>query len=370
MAKDLNKILSEDLNLPENVREQINEAWESKLAEAKEELSADLREEFAKKYEHDRGVLAEAADKFLTDKIRAELEEFAQDKRKVVEERLAYKQKIKERTELLDKFITERVAKEIVELREDRKQSQEKFKKLENFVLKQLAEEIQEFHKDKRELVEQKVRMVTEGKKYLNETRKEFIKRASELIEENVDRVLRKEIEQFKDDIKAARENEFGRRVFEAFVGEFMSSYLSEGTEVKKLSRVIQEKEQELESIKEAVAEKEQLAESLQAKLNATVDRMKRNKVLAELLSPLAKDKRVVMKDLLESVQTKDLEKAFNKYLPAVLNETTIARKKSGKKPLNESKKLSEKTGNRAGTNALQESADELDEIKILAGLK
>lgn len=44
-------ILAEGSNLSEEARGQIQEAWDSKLLEAREELTAELREEFAQKFE-------------------------------------------------------------------------------------------------------------------------------------------------------------------------------------------------------------------------------------------------------------------------------------------------------------------------------
>lgn len=373
MAKDLKKILSENAGLTEDQKEQISEAWDTKLNEAREELSARLREEFARKYTHDKGVLTEAMDKFLSDKIRVELEEFAQDKKALITERAAYRRKITEHTSVLDKFITQQVAKEVKELHEDKQKLGSDFKKLENFILKQLAEEIREFRKDKRELVEQKVKMVREGKAHLDETKKAFISRAAKLVEQKINKVLHSEMSQFKDDIKLARENEFGRRMYEAFVGEYMTSYLNEGSEVRKLQKVVESKDQEIKAITESVQQKVKIAESLKSELNVVKDRINRNKVMSELLSPLAKEKRIVMKGLLESVQTKDLERGFNKYLPAVLNETSVPRKAAAR-PLTEGSKLSERTGNRAN-NAQQGNNDsefnsELSHIKTLAGLK
>ena len=35
----------------------INEAWEAKLSEAREQVRSELREEFARKYEHDKNVM-------------------------------------------------------------------------------------------------------------------------------------------------------------------------------------------------------------------------------------------------------------------------------------------------------------------------
>lgn len=374
MSKDINKILSESAGLTEEQAAKINEAWEAKLEEAREEVSSQLREEYAKKYEHDKGVLAEAIDNFVTDRIRVELEEFAEDKKALISERIAYKKKVTEHTKLLDKFITETVAKEVKELRADKVKMSESFTKLENFVLKQLAEEIREFRTDKRELVEQKVKMVSEGKQQLAETKKQFITRAAKVIEENINRVLKAEMSQFKDDIKLARENEFGRRMFEAMVGEYASSFLNEGTEVRKLMQVIESKEAEIEALHGAVTEKATIAESLESKLAVANDRFQRNQVMSGLLAPLSKEKQAVMKDLLESVQTKDLEKQFDKYLPAVLNETAVPKKKAAK-TLTENRTLSERTGNRVSDRTLQESIDkesksELEHIKILAGLK
>ena len=226
MAKKLDEILSESVGLSEDVKSQIVGLWESKINEAREEVAATLREEFARKFEHDKGVLVESMDRFLTDQIRVELGEFADDKRKLVSERLAYKRKMVEHTGMLNTFITEAVAKEMKEFYAEKKALKENFSKLENFLLKQLAEEIREFRLDKKSLVEQKVKMVTEGRQKLQETKVQFIKRASKIVESNIEKTLRNEIGQFKEDIRIARENEFGRKIFESVAAEFMTSFV------------------------------------------------------------------------------------------------------------------------------------------------
>jgi CHASE3 domain sensor protein len=253
MAKKIDEILSESVGLSEDVRSQIVGLWESKITEAREEVAATLREEFARKFEHDKGVLVESMDRFLTDKVRVELEEFAEDKRKLVTERVAYKSKLTEHTGMLNKFITEAVAKEMKEFYAEKKEINENFSKLEIFLLKQLAEEIREFRVDKKSLVEQKVKMVTEGKQKLQETKAQFIKRAAQIIESNIEKTLRSEITQFKDDIRVARENDFGRKIFESVAAEFMTSYLNEGTELKKLQKVVESKNAQLATLSESL---------------------------------------------------------------------------------------------------------------------
>ena len=370
MAKKLDELLSESVGLSEDTRSQIIGLWEAKITEAREEVAATLREEFARKFEHDKGIFLESMDRFLTDKVRVELEEFADDKRKLVAERIAYKSKVVEHTGMLNKFVTEAVAKEMKEFRSEKKLMKENFSKLENFLLKQLAEEIREFRQDKKSLVEQKVKMVTEGKKKLQETQSSFVKRAATIIESNIEKTLRKEIGQFKEDIKIARENDFGRKIFESVAAEFMTSYLSEGTEIRKMQKVLESKNQQMAALQDTVKKSKTLVESMDTKLKASQDLVVRQKVMNELLAPLSKDKQGVMKELLESVQTQNLQGQYNKYLPSVLNEAVARKPASTKTQLNEST-LSAKTGNRAiAQSEDSQETSELNKILSLAGIK
>ena len=207
MTKKIDEILSESIGLNEAAKEQISNLWESKISEAREEVAAVLREEFARKFEHDKGVLVESIDRFLTDKIRAELEEFAQDRQQLIAERVSYKGKIVEHTKMLESFLSDVLVREVKELRADKKAMKENFTKLENFLLHQLAEEIREFHTDKKELVEQKVKVIAEGKRKLQETKTAFIKRAAKIVESNIEKTLHLEMSHFKQDIKEARQN-------------------------------------------------------------------------------------------------------------------------------------------------------------------
>jgi len=370
MAKKIEEILSESAGMSDELKAQISEAWSSKITEAREEVATTLREEFARKFEHDKGVLVESMDRFLTDRVRVELEEFVIDKKELVEQRVAYKQNMKKHTELLNRFVLESIAKEVREFHSDSKLMKENFNKLENFLLKQLAEEIREFRTDKKSLVEQKVRMVSEGQQKLKETKQQFIKRASTIIDKNIEKALVAEMSQFKEDIRIARENEFGRRIFESVAVEFMNSYLNEGTELYKIQQVLESKNVEMKTLKESVQKNSKIVEGLDSKLKATQDLVERQKTMTELLAPLSKEKKGVMKELLESVQTKNLGNAFNKYLPSVLNETQSQR--PARPQLRESV-MSERTGNRT-SSVLRESADgedqsELRKLISLAGI-
>jgi hypothetical protein len=53
MLDAIKPLLDSDL-INEEAQQQISEAWEAKLNEAREQVRAELREEFAQRYEHDK----------------------------------------------------------------------------------------------------------------------------------------------------------------------------------------------------------------------------------------------------------------------------------------------------------------------------
>jgi len=129
----------------EDVSKSLNEAWEEKLNEAKDQVRAELREEFAQKYEHDRSVMVEALDKMLTESLQTEILEFHEEKKAMNEDRVKAKVKLQENARKFNEFMVQKLAEEIRELRNDRKVQTENQQKLEQFIVHALAREIKEF---------------------------------------------------------------------------------------------------------------------------------------------------------------------------------------------------------------------------------
>jgi hypothetical protein len=361
--------LLEGTDLSEEMRSSIQEAWESKLSEAREEVTAELREEFAQRYEHDKGLIVEAVDNFISNRVTAEIEELAEDRKSLAEQQVKYRKAISEHAKLLDRIVTESVAKEVKELRADRNRVADHVTKLDGFVTEQLAEELKEFHEDKKALVEQKVKMVREGKKQLAEAKKDFIGKAANKVEGVVNKVITNEVKSFKDDITKARENDFGRRIFEAFATEYNVSYLNEAKEINKVQKQLAEVESKLKEAQEKVVSENEATQLVESKLRIAEDRYARKELISELTAPLGKEKKEIMLDLLESVKTENLQKQFDKYLPSVLDGETPRVKKT----LTESV-TKEHTGNRkapakAEANDTTDDVVEIDMIRKLAGL-
>lgn len=401
MDKELKDLLENEV-LGESVRTALQEAFESKVRAVEQKL----QEDYSARYASDKATLVEAMDTMLGDAIRAELTEFAEDRAALIKQRAklskataeaknVYAGKIVEHAKMLNSFVAKQLRQEIAEFVEDRKtleaqrremamelktikensarEMESRVGKLESFVLKQLSEEIVEFQADKKALVEQRIKLAQQGKQKIAEAQSKFINRATSAVDKTLNEVIRNELVQWRDDIKVARENNFGRRIFEAVAAEYMASYLSEGSEVKKLGRQLQEQKAALAEAQAKLDEKSKLMETADAKVRAANERLQRIQTLNELLAPLARDKKTVMEDLLKDIKTQNLREAFNRYLPAVVNGARAPQKAT----LSEASTATPvaRTGDRNNTLAkavIEETKtpDDLGVILQLAGIK
>jgi hypothetical protein len=363
---DAIKPLLESGLINEDVGAQLNEAWEAKLNEARQQVRAELHEEFAQRYEHDRIVMVEALDKMVTDSLSEEIEEFRAEKTAMNEDRVQAQVKLRENATKFNNFMVTKLAEEIKELRTDRQIAKESQQKLEQFIVHALAREIKEFAQDKQAVVEAKVKLVAEGRKQLEALKARFVSESAKKLSVAVAEQLKGEMSQLKEDIKVAKENNFGRRIFESFASEFSVTHLSEKQETRKLMSALADKEQQLAESQKQIDNAKKLVESKEREVRIIKESNIREKTITELLSTLNEEKAKTMQSLLESVQTTKLQAAFDKYLPAVLN--TGAEKKASKSVISESKEV---TGDKqaAKQEIDMEQRDNVIDIKRLAGL-
>ena len=342
--------------ISEDVQKGIQEAWDSKIKENKEVVGAELREEFAKRYEHDKSNMIEAIDSMMNEKLSEEITKFVEDRKALAQEKIAYKENVGKHSAKLESFMLSKLSEELKELHGDRKGVHENFKKMEEFVVGALAKEIKEFHEDKKGVVETKVKLVAEAKKQMAKMKEAFITRSAKVVESAVNKKLAEELKSLKEDITAARTVNFGKKIFEAFASEYQNSYLNEKSETSKLMKVVDETTMKLKDAEKAIEEKQAVIESKEAESKRQADLMERKEKMAEMLKPLGKDKSEVMSQLLESVSTAKLEASFNKYLPHVMADKAVTRE--GAKVLSES----------GGDRAQREDAD-ITNIRKLAGI-
>lgn len=350
---DVLKPLLENELLTDEAKEQITEAWALKEQEIREEMETTLREEFAERYEHDKGILIEAVERMVEDGLKAEIAEFVTDRDALTEQRVKLANEIREarinakeqrakQTGVLETFVLNTLSKELKEFEADRKEVREAKKELakqlresrvaykrqlannikvmENFVLNNLKRELTDFHQDKQALVNQRVKMIEEGKAKIEQTRKEFIRRSANLVESTVEDVLRKELTQFRNDIERSRKNAFGSQLFEAFAAEYKTSFFSENNEIVTLEKKLKESEKRFTEAKKLFEQSHKIAKDAEKGKILAEGRAKRSSIMNELLTKLSGKKREVMAELLGGVKTNNLRESFKRFIPAVTN--------------------------------------------------
>jgi hypothetical protein len=356
--------------LPKELLESLQEAFDKRVAEVREQAELAVREEMSRRYENDKNNIVEAIDRMVTDSLQKQAAEKAETIAKFNEARAAFRKAVKEsrktfRTKLAEQteasrvVVSEKLKAEIIKLREQRKALAEerlsygvklaeakqqlvkehavRLKKIDEFVVRQVEKELKEFMIDHKALVTTRLKLVTEGKARLRETQKRFVKEAAAKAEKAINDRLKNEMSQLHEDLERNRQNMFGRRIFESVAAEFMTSYLAEGTEIRKLQNVLEAKEKALAEATEKLNEAEKQSQLAGRKAKLAEDRAVRTRVMGELLSNLRGEKRTVMEGMLETVKTDSLRVTFNKLLPVVLDETASRSKPQvGKKVLQE----------------------------------
>lgn len=388
--------------LPEELVASLQEAFDKKVAEAREQAEMSVREEFAARYENDKANLVEAMDRMLNDVVSkveeskaAEVAKLVEARAKfdngVVEAKTFYKTKLREHIKVTKTFVMEQLSKKITSLAEQKsdvvkhkkkldesfaaikaemaKQQAARIKKIDEFVVRQVSRELAEFNQDHRALVETRVKLIAENKKKLKDTQARFVAEAAKKVDAVMTETLKKEMTSLHEDLERNRQNMFGRRIFEAVAAEFMTSYFSDETEARKLRNILETKDQELAAAKGKLNETAKAVEAVARKVRLAEDRAARTKIMSELLSPLRGEKRAVMESMLETTKTEHLRNAFDKLLPVVLNESTRKPQQTEKKVLSETKapvrRVVTVTGDKS--NRLLESAQTETEVEVEA---
>ena len=348
---EFKKVL-DSVDLPDELKQTIKEAWDAEIQKNREEIEKEFKTNLSEGVGSEVGTLVEAADALITSTLNAEIEELREDRRKLkemadkekakaVKQRVTEARESKRQAELLDNLISETLKSEIKEFHGDRKQYEkeqaeilesltkltddtlleeikefsddrrelkESMEKLENLTVNQLTRELSEFQEDRKELNEKKQRLERDYNRKLDEAKQAFIERAERTISETVDNELYRSLESLKEDIKIAKENTFGREIFEAFAATYLTSHLSEGTELHKLRTKLKENEDNMQKMQRIIKENEQKINKSKAALREAREDKKRNDKLNELLRPLNNTQRETMSELLEGVELEKLE--------------------------------------------------------------
>lgn len=214
----IDKIVS-GLGLPEQLQDELKEAWDKTVQENKELALKEARKEISEKYEADLESLINASDAL----IRESLKSFYT---KHEEEKQMMKESQKQATQAL------RNAKKLKAFYE--KKAMNKVQVMEQFIMETLKGEVKEFNDERNELRES---VIEEQKKLAKERVK--INRKAQLYLENTEKMvvnsLRKEVEELREDRQRSK-HVLAEKM------EFLESYTKE--ELKKEALELKEDRQ------------------------------------------------------------------------------------------------------------------------------
>lgn len=182
--------------------------------------------------------------------------------------------------EAVDGKVTEFLDTELTEMKDDI----ERFRDLE-------AEHAQK-------LVEAKAAMADELKSDLGEL--------VEKIDAFLEIRLSKEMDELREDLENVKQNDMGRRIFEAFQQEFVTSFADEDS----AQATLRETEKRLKDAQEQLKESEKITGELT-----------RSMKLESILSPLVGKQKEIMEAILRNVNTDQLEEGYKTFIGRVIRE-------------------------------------------------
>jgi len=230
---------------------------------------------------------------------------------------------------------------------------------VEKFVATTLTEEIADLKADIerfRDLEAEHAEKIVEAKHSMAETLSEELDQLVDKMDAFFDLRLSEEFKELREDLEVVKQNEFGRKIFEAFATEFNGAHVDEDSIQSKL---------------QAAVAKLTDAEGTIAQLEESQAKMVRESRLDKILAPLNGKKREQMSFVLQNVETSRLEEAYNHFIGRVLKEdSSEVRPEADAKtqPLVESVVV---TGNEqtAVQPVVTEAGDKYSQLRKLAGM-
>jgi len=236
--------------------------------------------------------------------------------------------------------------------------------KVDSFVAEALTKEIAELKGD----IERFRDLETEYAEKLVEEKHKLASEVATELDELVDKIdaffemrLSSEMDELREDLDVVKQNEFGRRIFEAFVGEYAKSYVDEDAVQSKLSVA----ESKLTDAEKRLGEKED-----------QLNKMVREAKMEQVLSSLTGKKREQMAMVLRNVDTDRLEESYKFFIGRILKEGEAAPAAAPvlKEAVATGQKTTIVTGEPTSTDGTQAKAAQVTEnlahLKRLAGIK
>lgn len=350
------KTFEEQINeLAAPVQKVIKEEFDKKLEEARETIYAQARKEINEKYKADFEALVKGSEAFIKESIEEECDDLNKEKEELKEK----SEKCDESLVKFQKMIAEQLAKEVVGIRKERAQLSEKLASFDKFIKESISEYANSLNEEKQKYIKSTAEVIENGLKMQESAKSAFIKTAVKTAADMIYENMAEEIASLKKDIKEAQQNEFGKRIFEQFSGEFKAIFLNENKEIQKIKAEKAELENKIKKADRLLESKNLQVSALKDEIEVQKELRKRDSIIAEASKGLSSTKQEVLKRMVESVPTERLEKTISEYIPSVLGQTTT-KKFTESKVVKTAPKMVVKTG-----DSVNESVQEKKEPAV-----
>ena len=349
----LKKLLSEKV-LSAETREEVTKAFKQELAEAKVAQEKAIRKELSERYEQDKGAIHMALEQYLEQELAEHVKEFRQGIAEVEEMKKTYADKIVAVKTEAQKYVASRLG--AVE------------KVLESI----LAKELKELHEDETANRRAYLKAISEAKAEAEAERNAFREKAAAVLENIINVQVESTLTELREDIKAAREADFGRELFEAFYTTFRRQFFNSNQEFRNLieqrKTAVSEAKRVERDAKKKVDEARKYAKAAVLHAKKIDESHKRARIMAGLLGKLKEGPaREKMSTILEVTDTSKLVKTFKRFLPEILAEHKKAPERRRQRKIDEAA-VEIRTGGKEPVMESSDDDDEIAEIKRLAG--
>lgn len=346
--------------LNDESRAKLVETAQQVLADARVEQEKAIRAELSERYAKDKKAIHAAVEQFLEQELTKPVADFKTGIEEVDALKKQYADKVVAVQEQAKKYVQQRLAA------------------VEKVVEGVLKRELTELHESEKTNRRAYLNQLTEAKAQQEQSYEQFRAKAAAVLENIVNVQVQGTLDELREDVKAAREADFGRELFEAFYTTFRRQFFDSSKEFRAVTKQLEEaraSEKKLKSVAtKKIQEANERARAAEGKAQKVQESVVRARTISKMLQGLTGDTRAKMQHLLEATDTKNLNTTYRKFLPELLNES-----KKGSNPRSRKAKKIEETvvELQTGGQKLNESApakdeddDEIVNIRRLAGME
>jgi hypothetical protein len=354
MSKTIEDILKK-MPLDKETTKSLTEHWNQALADAKIAQENNVRESLSKKYDDDLAKIHEAFGTYLEERIKPHVADLKEGVESVNKMKMKYAKQTSNIKEQAQTYINKRIGA------------------MHQYVNKAIKSELSELHEDVVANRRATLQTITEMKNKSSVDSEKFKLKAAKVMEHFINVRVQSQLDPLREDIIAARKDNFGREIFEAFQNVFRRQHYNTSAEfgniIKENAKLKAEKKAVIRKSVKAISESKTAAKAATLAYGKLNESVVRSKSMARLLKPLKGTQRVQMKTLLEATKTDKMDATFRKALPQIVREA----KHVTNKPLRESKRPTRKMTVMTGGLKLNESDydefdNDLSDIRRLAG--